>query len=383
MIKVLFLSHADDSFGAPKSMMKLIELLLLKKDIKPIVVTGKKNKINQYCNDLGIENYSVRFVNLGQYVEKVNTKFKLKRYLYYVINKVATIRLYRLIKNTNPNLIHTNISVIDLGMKVSEKFGLPHVWHLRELLNRENGWKYYDAPNLEKMNQNTSIFIAISHTVKNFWVGLGIDESKIEVIYNGVEIVENENGHEKKKKSNDMNCVLIGSLYPHKGQREIILGMSKVEKKFLDHIHIDFIGEGDLHYRSELEQLISKYSLESNISLIGYKDNAASMIHNYDVGIVSSRSEAFGRTTIEYMLNKLTVIASNRGANSEILKGKYGYLYDIDDCYSFSSCITSVYKNIKTLDTEQIAAYTYAKENFSVSQNADKVYEVYKRIMKG
>ena len=48
-----------------------------------------------------------------------------------------------------------------------------------------------------------------------------------------------------------------------------------------------------------------------------------------------SKNEAFGRVTVEYMLQNLAVIASDAGANSEIIEnGVSGLLYrlgDVDD----------------------------------------------------
>jgi glycosyltransferase involved in cell wall biosynthesis len=38
-----------------------------------------------------------------------------------------------------------------------------------------------------------------------------------------------------------------------------------------------------------------------------------------NIGLMCSRDEAFGRVTIEFMLHKMPVIASNSGANPELV----------------------------------------------------------------
>ena len=59
-MKVLMIMHDDDTYGAPKSMLKLAELLQKKYHVHPIIITPKANKVNTTCDDLQIENYAIR-----------------------------------------------------------------------------------------------------------------------------------------------------------------------------------------------------------------------------------------------------------------------------------------------------------------------------------
>ena len=65
------------------------------------------------------------------------------------------------------------------------------------------------------------------------------------------------------------------------------------------------------------------------------------------IGIVSSEYEAFGRVTIEYMLNGMIPIVSRSGANIEIVcDGVNGYLFELNDSKQLAQKIVMVIDNV-------------------------------------
>ena len=64
------------------------------------------------------------------------------------------------------------------------------------------------------------------------------------------------------------------------------------------------------------------------------------------IAVVASKSEAFGRVTIEAMLGGLVVVATDAGANSELIdNGKTGYLYPSGDYHKLYECIYKIQEN--------------------------------------
>ena len=62
--------------------------------------------------------------------------------------------------------------------------------------------------------------------------------------------------------------------------------------------------------------------------MLGYREDVCSLLHEYDCGVMCSRSEGFGRVTAEYMMAGLPVIASDTGANPELVnEGQTGLFY--------------------------------------------------------
>ena len=97
-----------------------------------------------------------------------------------------------------------------------------------------------------------------------------------------------------------------------------------------------------------------------------------------DVGILPSISEAFGRVTIEYMLHNLLVIASNRGANIELIEhGKTGLLYDIDCTDSLAELMLWCVQNKQTVLKIAEQGKNMAEKCYTAEINADNIMKIY------
>ena len=67
------------------------------------------------------------------------------------------------------------------------------------------------------------------------------------------------------------------------------------------------------------------------------------ILQRSDVGLMLSTNEAFGRVTVEYMMQNLAVIASDTGANPEIItNGETGLLYELGDVESLADKMKSL-----------------------------------------
>ena len=90
-MKVLMIMHDDDTYGAPKSMLKLAELLQKKYHVHPIIITPKANKVNTTCDDLQIENYAIR--NWRYYVNR--NRYFFEPFVNFVLNKYFDLTFYK------------------------------------------------------------------------------------------------------------------------------------------------------------------------------------------------------------------------------------------------------------------------------------------------
>ena len=96
-----------------------------------------------------------------------------------------------------------------------------------------------------------------------------------------------------------------------------------------------------------------------------------------------SKSEAFGRVTVEYMANKLITIASNTGASPEIIMKNTGFLYKQGNYRNLANIIKKIYYMDNDEKNKIINnAYNLVKDNFSDVCNAKNVYNLYLKILK-
>ena len=123
--------------------------------------------------------------------------------------------------------------------------------------------------------------------------------------------------------------------------------------------------------------------MEKNIDFKGYVDNIYEYVGKYDIGLVCSKSEGFGRVTAEYMHAGLIVIASNKGANSELIdNGENGFLYEYGNSDDLSKKIEKVIEE-KSDFKQKIVEEAMKKANnmFTAEKNADNVYKIYEEVL--
>lgn len=93
-------------------------------------------------------------------------------------------------------------------------------------------------------------------------------------------------------------------------------------------IKLKIVGNGDREYLKQLKHIVVQRNIAEHVEFIGYVDNPYSIINSGNIVLVCSRSEAFGRVTVESMLLKKPVIGTRSGTNPELIKEEFnGLLY--------------------------------------------------------
>ena len=98
---------------------------------------------------------------------------------------------------------------------------------------------------------------------------------------------------------------------------------------------------------------------------------------------MASKGEAFGRVTVEYMANGLAVLASDTGANKEIIKNKgTGFIFDRNNLKSLIKTLKYMIDN--PIETQNVACngQKEAYSRFTTDINASNIYEEYKKVLK-
>lgn len=380
IMKVLYFYHRDDgSYGAAKSMNRLIQLLKENHNVIPIIITPYKNYNNSFADKNGIENYVIPYQHNVWYSDK-----SFFRNIYYIIrNSVDRFLLpFRLkkIDFSNIDIVHSASAVINIGSIVARKKNIIHIWHIREL-NRK--WKYLNQKKtISLMNASTDEFVTISDAVNIEWKKLGIHEDKMIRIYNGITPVLTVERQEEKE--NKLKFVFTGYISEAKGQLGFLKSISLIPEIYKKMITIDFYGNGEKVYYNKLKSYAEHNLGDVQINFKGYKKNIETILANYDIGIINSKAEAFGRTTVEYMMAELLVYASNTGANPELIRdGETGILFDRENLNDLAEKISDILENREMIKNISENARLYAENNFSDVMNAEKIFAEYRNLLGG
>jgi len=219
---------------------------------------------------------------------------------------------------------------------------------LRALYNRNAMKRIYNA---------ASLVIANSNNTKNLLSNLGVERSKIEVIYPGVDTVkfnpELDHFALKKRYSIESNPVLltVGRLEKRKGHDMVIKSLPTVLKKIPNLVYL-IAGKGKEEDR--LKSLVQELHLEKNVIFAGEIDYDELPLYycSCDVFIMANRElkdgniEGFGIVFIEAAACGKPVIAGDSGgAREAVMDGVTGFVVNPNDIKSISEKIITLLEN--------------------------------------
>ena len=132
--------HSGDS----KAFLSLLKGLVLK-DIQPVIIVPNSDGLYQIFKSQGNKVYALKY----KHSTYPNTH-DIKDIILFVprimgrllLNSIATRKLTNILKKENVQLVHTNVSVINIGQRAAKELGLPHIYHFREYADLV-GFRYF------------------------------------------------------------------------------------------------------------------------------------------------------------------------------------------------------------------------------------------------
>lgn len=379
--KILFVAHQSDlSGGASKSMIALILELRDRYQYDIMVLVPSRGALSDLLDQLNIRWLSgIYYWWMGVQNKKSPVSF-IKWQIKKIINLVSASVLFFKLYPEKFDLIYSNTSTMDIGLTLSRFLFKPHVTHIREFGLDDYGIWFFEPINrvINRLSASSSHIITISKSLQEQYSEL-LPCKKINLVYNGIDDDFNLADSTFSHQDDIIRFVIVGYLCKGKGQQDIIEAARQLKISGHNSFHIYIAGSGEAKYISELTALISSYDLSHHITLVGEQDRGEiiSLLSRCDVGLITSRKEAFGRVTVEYMLASLPVIASDSGANPELIDdGITGLLYVAGDCAALSEKM-SIYMNDRTLaKTHGMRARDEALQRFSIERCAGDVHEI-------
>ena len=380
--KILFITHVVEMAGANRSMLQLIIELRNYYNIYPVVLYPENRdsqiSIVSKLKELDIESiaYDIRFFKTNSHL----THNEKCYYLKYLNSIKKDSSLLRKLNCYHFDLIHSNSSVIDIGGYISRILKIKHVWHLREFGDLDYNLHCILGNHYEqKTYQNGDAFIAISQHIKEHFSCL-IDSCNIHLIYNG--IYTNTPPKKSIVTHPTIQFVCAGLITESKNQLEIVKAVKYLVLRNIHDFHLTLVGLWTQPYITELQHYINKNNLINYVTILHEIDNIHSLLAHMDIGIMPSNAEAFGRVTVEYMLNKLAVIANDGGANTEIIEdGVSGIIYPKGDAKKLSYKMQNLINNRKFIIQLAENGYLKANEKFLSRQNSKQIFILYKRLL--
>lgn len=378
-MRVLFITHYNLMAGANRSFLQLILELRDGFGIDPYVLVPRYNGHNKTLKDRLTDN-NILFKEVYCYPFKQGKSTAATR-RNVVISHWKINQLAKELRPKGFDLVHSNSSVLDFGASLSRELGVKHIWHLREFGDLDYSMYCVFGKLYERLSyRNAEGFIAISDCIKNHFKKK-ITHRDINTIYNG--IMDVANAPLATHTNTTIQFLCAGSYGEAKNQIEILQAANILANQYhISNFHITTVGIGvNNQYVQQMKQYIADHSLEGFVSILGEIDGIAELASKMDIGLMPSRNEAFGRVTVEYMLQNLAVIANDGGANTEIIEhGKSGLIYPRNDIQSLANSMRELIMDNSMLITLATNGRKCAKEKFLSSYNTKAVYRLYQDV---
>lgn len=171
----------------------------------------------------------------------------------------------------------------------------------------------------------TTQFVAVSEDIKKSLVVYeGIQEKKIMVILNGVDVDKFNIDIQLDKKKKEFNLeptdkiiALVARLEMRKDIPTLLKAMTHVLKVFKE-TKLLIVGEGEL--QTKLKDLSKELEIYKNVIFCGRREDIPEIMKIIDIYVLSSISEGTSVTLLEAMAAKKPIVATNVGGNPKVIQ---------------------------------------------------------------
>lgn len=224
----------------------------------------------------------------------------------------------------------------------------------------------------QKLDKYTDKYICVSKGVANHLMKQGIDKSKVEVIYNGIDI---DSFDLPKEKQDVFNVGMVARFSKQKDQMTLIQAVEYLVKEKQENINLVLMGIGKT--RKKCEEYIIKHNLNNNIKII--EGNIKELITKLDVFVLATHYEGLPLVLCEAMAAKTPIIATDvPGVNEIILDEKTGLLVKENDKIDLANSIIKLKNNIDLSKSLVCNADEFIHEQF----NLELMYKNYEQRIK-
>lgn len=168
-------------------------------------------------------------------------------------------------------------------------------------------------------DRRISHYIAVSNFIKDALLALGINDSKIDTVYNGVTPPDRI---ENMKADDTLWIGIVGQITPMKGH-EILLEAITPVLKSNPRAQLHFVGNGTEAYLEKISLQVEALGLKQQVIFRGRVNSLHKIYEGMDIICVPSlEQESFGLTAAEPGFFRIPVICSDRGGLPEVIENK-------------------------------------------------------------
>lgn len=326
------------------------------------------DKENYYLNNLtdysDPESVAYSFVTLAPYCDFAKSLEERGKKVYCLdaLDRKnyprAILQLWKILKNENPDIVHTHLfdsSLIGLTVAKWQKHKTVLTRHhsdaIHEIASPVKRRIYLSLENYT--SRKSDHIIAPSQMVRDFLVEKeGVRDEKVTIIPYGqtaerfdavtaddIDAVRVTLGMKK-----NLALVCVSRLFHRKGHQYLFQALAALTKNGLD-ATIYLVGDGD--YKNTLKSLAQRLGIADRVKFLGWRNDALAIMAAADIIVHPSLEDALSSAVIEAIMLERPIVATDiSGVRDSLDDGKYGEIVAPADSEAFRKGLEKTITNL-------------------------------------
>lgn len=303
---------------------------------------------------------------------------------------MGCLRLYRFLRKTRPDIFHLHLASpgeSTLPILASYIAGIPITITTEHSPSYFPLKKFYSKRIKRFCQQFVDLTIALSKSGQQFLVQqYSIDPGKIQIVYNGVEILRDIPDEEQRIMRGKLGIredariiTAISEITERKGINYLLQAAARLIEKKIP-MHLQIIGEGPM--KRQLQGQYRRYVEAHHISFLGYQKDVAPFLSISDFFVLPSLGEELPISILEAMAARVPVIAAAVGGISDIIcHGESGWLVKPGDSHDLTQALVHLMQEKEVANTLADNALRLIQTKFSLSEMAKQTEVIYRSLL--
>ena len=231
--------------------------------------------------------------------------------------------LCRLLEQCSPDCVHANsLSMTRLLGTVVDSCSPPCLGHLRDIIR-------ISRASVGQLNAIRRL-LAVSDAVKQWYVAQGVDDRKLQTLYNGVDLQvfapRPKSGFLQRQLNLPETSLLVGAIGQIGMRKGLDILLEAAESVVRANVRVHFLIVGQrysrkdesLEFERELHRAAKRCGIQEHVHFLGARDDVWRLLNELDLLVHAARQEPLGRVLLEAAASGLPILATDVGGTREI-----------------------------------------------------------------
>lgn len=285
-----------------------------------------------------------------------------------------------------PDLIHANsLSMGRVTGAAADRLRVPCTVHLRDIVG-------LSAAAVSDLNRNHRL-VAVSHATRDFHVAGGLDGSRVDVIYNGIDCAafarRPATGCLKSELGLPSDAFLIaavGQIGLRKGL-DVLAEAAVLNRDLLPHVHYLFVGERhsskleSIEFERDLGRRFADAGMPERLHLLGRRSDIPRLLREIDLLVHPARQEPFGRVLLEAAAAEAPIVATGVGGTREMLDDECAWLVPAGNASTLAAAVLHASSHPEQRRSKASAARQRILRDFAIESRAAQLGAFWRSVL--